>query len=486
MVEQSLRLNRRVATILALTAVIFGGVMVKHSSAAAATTWMGIYSPNDFPTFRGMVAFLVNLRVPIPPVISSFEIINVQISGNTKWVTGYLYRIALIGSYVIALLLAYPSISKMVFSFVISIIMLAGITIIQPPCVYDILYPFFLLLFFLSLRISVNCADSYPSWSNVASCCAGFALSMTELSRPFFFILLLIPLGYSFLALRKLARQKLILFMIPLVLFTGVWHFHQFVSFGQVLWDNHSGFNLQRAWLSWPGAPAPTLVPEPDSARLAPGRFSGLNFNTPEHGINSTLLRNAVIRYCASHPIATLRIGAEKVLNFVSGPTSMYYFVPQHSVLLYYRIAVQLATAFLVAQFITIVVGIFFFKVKLSTLFGDAGNILLVLTFCSLLFLSLGDKGEEARFLLSILPLLAAFPECWKGMNFTFQSQTLVSSIILSVGLLVGLLVLSTFFTSFMPIPFRLHKGWFFMLSLMCVIVATQKQIWKYAIRISR
>ncbi len=467
--NHSLRFNRTIAAVLVLIIIILGGWMVRHCTAYAATIWMDVFAPDDFPTFHSLITYLAHLRVPIPPFISSCEILDFQITGNTAWVTSYIYRAALVVSFVIAILLAYPSIPKMIASYVVSLLMLAGISVLHTAFTYDILYPFFLLLFFLSLKITDRYSASQSGWSSAAAFLAGFSLSMTELSRPFFFIMLPVALIYSYLTLQRLSRKKFVLFLVPVILLTGAWHIHQYASFRQILWDNHSGFNLQRAWFD---APKPELIPEPGSTPLALGREA--NFNTAEHAHNSSMLKKAVLKYMISHPMAAMKTALQKILNFVTAPTSIYYFVPEHPILDYYRLAVQLATAFLVAQFIRFLLEILSLNSPWRTLLGHGDVILLCLTVGSILFLSIGDRGEEARFLFSILPLIAAFPEIGKTTNDIHGSLKMVSYLMVIGGLLIGILVLSTLFTSFMPEQFILHRVWFLMLSFMCVLAGRQ------------
>src|SRR2546430_276198 len=89
--------------VVSLAFVVIGGVLVRGSAAWAATTWMFIYSPADFATTQQLVTFLKELRAPIPPVIAATEIVSFRLTGTTQLVTNYLYKVSLVGAYLLAL-----------------------------------------------------------------------------------------------------------------------------------------------------------------------------------------------------------------------------------------------------------------------------------------------------------------------------------------------------------------------------------------------
>src|SRR5262249_1583127 len=85
-----------------------GALLVSGSSPVPATAWMHMYDPCAVHTFRDLVAFVEQLRVPIPPLISALEILSCQSTGSTDLVTVHLYRAAIVVTYVLVVWLVYP------------------------------------------------------------------------------------------------------------------------------------------------------------------------------------------------------------------------------------------------------------------------------------------------------------------------------------------------------------------------------------------
>jgi hypothetical protein len=144
------------------------------------------------------------------------------------------------------------------------------------------------------------------------------------------------------------------------------------------------------------------LIRETDNAPLQPGRWP--NLNTAEHDENSQMLQRAIIGYALSHPIESIAHAARRVLTLMGGPTSIYDHKPSHRELALYRPLVAALALLLLAGY-AVAAGR-----RALRLLGEPDNILVVTAFLSLLILAVGDAQEEARFLISVLPFLAAVP----------------------------------------------------------------------------
>jgi hypothetical protein len=408
--------NRRVYSwiVLALVFLTIGSILVRNSTAWSATSWMFMYSPADFRTTRDLVTFLKELWAPIPPVISAVEIIDFQLTRTTDIVTNYLYKVTLVGAYLLALWLTYPSLARLVLSFVVSIIFLWATVLVHPvnPQVYDAFLPFLILMFLALLRVVTSVPAGRSAVAYVVSGFAGFFLSMAELARPFMLAILPILLVGAYLRLRGAPKRRFAVLLVPLALFSGVWHAHLFMAHHQILSTNHSGFNLLRAWRDAP-IRLNALVQE-DRTPVAKGRWP--NLNTAEHNANSQVLEHDVLAYILTNPGKALPHAVARIAYFISAPVSTYQgtnherSVPPHPVLSIYRVVAPASFLFMLANIGVLV----FFTIKAGRRFhlvlASAENLLLIVTFLLLLVLSLGEANEEARLVISTLPLLAAFP----------------------------------------------------------------------------
>src|SRR5579871_118531 len=92
-----------------LTIAVLGLWFLHRAHAVPAISWMNIYEPADVRTFRDLLRFIHNLRVPIPPAIAAAEVLSWQWTGSTALVTDYCYRIALVGSYLLVVSLTPPA-----------------------------------------------------------------------------------------------------------------------------------------------------------------------------------------------------------------------------------------------------------------------------------------------------------------------------------------------------------------------------------------
>jgi len=393
---------------LTLALLVIGAVLVRNSVAVPATTWMHMYTPGDFPTTRDLVTFLRELRVPIPPAISALEIISVQRTGSTDLVTTHLYRASLVGTYLLALWFSYPSIPRLVASFLASVIFLWATALIHPfnPQICDILLSFFIFLFLTLLR-AVHAVPSGRSGTQlVLGFGAGFFLSMAELDRPFVFLLLPFILTGAYLSLRRCPRRVFVALLIPLGLLSGLWHVHLFTAHHQVLSTNYAGFNLYRAW---PQAPLGPTVRETHSHPSDDHRWP--NVNTEEQYATSQFLLRAVLAYVLANPRDALRHGMRRVLRFAKARTSMYGgTAPPRPVLSVYALAAPASFLFMFGNLLALGWYAIRARIRAPLLLASPQNLLLLITFFSLLALSLGEAKEEARLILSLLPFLAAYP----------------------------------------------------------------------------
>jgi hypothetical protein len=366
---------------------------------------MYVFDAADFSSPRDLVAYVLNLRSPIPVVISAAEILNYQIAGNVEFTTRVLYQVALILVYAVALVLASSSAIRLVGSFVLSVVFLWSTVLIHPgnPQTYDIFYPLFILIYLLLLKLILSRTGAQKTV--LLSAGSGLTLALAELSRPFVFLMLPLMLVGAYQTLRRRSMQSLIAFLVPVMLLSGGWHLYQLVRYDQITWSNHTGFNLHRAWFM---VETPPLVQELHDAPLKPGRLP--NLNTAEHYENSRRLERAVLEYIVDHPGASALHAARRFkLMLFEVRTSIYSHRPVSGVFLVYRPLVWLSVLWLfVSAVMLLILGLR--QKRPWQWLGCPTNMLIVIACLSICFLVLGDNDEEARFLISVLPFLAVLP----------------------------------------------------------------------------
>ena len=370
---------------------------------AAATRWMFVFDPSDVTTWAELVDYVANLRVPIPLVISLAEIAEFRLTGQLLITTRVAYPVAVYLSFALALWLASASAARLVAAWVLAVVFVWGMRIVHyaNPQTYDVIFPALVLAYVVCLDLARRPTNEARS-SGLLALTAGLSLSLAELTRPFFIFLMPFLLVAACLVLRPLGWRRVALFLMPVVLLSGSWHVFIAQAHGQLVWTNHSGFNLHRNWYM---VELPILVEEVNGAPLAPGRWPHLN--TPEHSENSRRIQAAIVTWILEHPAEAVDHALNRLGNFLSVPTGYYGWQPDHPGLRYYRWAVWAALAWIAVQPL---VAISALLRRRWLAFIAAESQLIGIVLLTLLILALGESAEEARFIVSLLPMLAALP----------------------------------------------------------------------------
>jgi len=345
-----------------------------------------------------VAGFVRHLRVPIPILIGLAEIFDYRLFGNSWLVDALLYRIALVGAYLLAMIVSPPSWIGLRVAFVVSLTFLWATVLIHPavPEIYDILCPFFLLGFICLIQ---RASHAIGNGRQISICfMAGLMLSMAELVRPFVLYLLPPLIILALAGLRGVGWRPIACFFLPLLLLSGSWHLYIGLAHGELAWTNHSGFNLKRAW---PMAPMPALLSEPNDAPLAPHRWA--NLDTLEHQENSRLVENAVVSYVVNNPLRALTALGGHVIEMLSAPTAVNGHQPQHPILWLYRPLVWCGGLALLLRFMRFVGAA---RRRPSWIIEGAVNQSAVIAMLSILILGAGERGEEGRLMISVLPFL--------------------------------------------------------------------------------
>lgn len=295
--------------------IVIGAFIVRNSDSRPSIGWMRVFDLSQFAhiSLLELLNFYRNLRIPIPPVIGLSEILSIRFAGSTALVTTYAYRASLVACYLFVIILANTSVKRLFLSFFLSIFFLYVTVIIHRggPQGYDIFLPLFFLLYLVLLKKAVNSSNKNKVSIWLLPFLSGFFLSMTELSRPFVVYIIPLFIVFAYFRFKKCCLKKqFIVFVIPIILFSGTWHCHLFTAHNQISFSNHSGFNLARAWLQvpvewvtkngwggqmasfWIEVPPVELLTEVHNAPLYDGGWA--NLNTEEHTENSDRLQSAI------------------------------------------------------------------------------------------------------------------------------------------------------------------------------------------------
>jgi len=374
-----------------------------------ATLWMGYFQVEEFypTTPQELIAFFKEMRAGIPPALSLAEIITGKFTGASLIITQEFYRLSLIIAYLIAAYLYAETIIKGVITSLVALVSMSATIIIsaQNPEIYDLYYPCYLLLFllFVKLASSRNKYDHLKVWWAFLG---GVFLALAELSRPFVLLLMPFIIFFVILVFRTASRRILVSFLVPVIILSGGWHLKLLVfNQGQVFWSNHSGFNLYRAWEEVADIPEPPAEPQTWDRRN--------QIHSQEHYLNSQKIQRAVLNFIVENPGEAFSFMITRLRIFLQPRTSFFEHPELGGVLIQvYRIIFRLCLVYWGIQLLRM--GFNIFKNPGLHLFSNPENVLLITTTLTVIILAISEKGEEARLVLAVLPLIGALPS-YKG-----------------------------------------------------------------------
>lgn len=408
---------RNIRYVIIVSIILIGIILlaVVDRRTVFSIEWMNTFQAENIPShsWQQIIASLGELRTGIPPILAIFDMLILKLFGYqiATGIYALCYDITVIIIYIIPIFLFSRTIVQQLIGFVFAVIFLHGTILIHPtnPAIYDILYPLFILAFIWSLK-KVSKNHDHPVSLARYSVLAGLFLSITELLRPFFLIIMIVVIFLTFLQYQKLSRRYFLYFLLPILILSGGWHLKLLLfNDGQITWTNISGYNIQRAWeyvVEWPELPDDAqaiMVYDRNTDRYVPAYL-----NTSTYYEGSQQLQKAFFTYVIQNPIDAANWGIYLVKELLTPKTQMFQGEgPTALEMNLYRLAVNI----MVLIFITNLMNMF--QHFLRNPMAEANRletILIVITTGTILFLAIGDRGEEARFILSILPMWVALP----------------------------------------------------------------------------
>lgn len=376
---------------------------VQPHEAAASTTWMHVFSYKDFTSPEKVRTYLLELRTGIPPVLSWLEIISYNRGGDIEWITKGLYQAGIILMFVLPFFFIDKRWERFLIWLSLTLIFFPSLLLIHPgnPQLYDVLMPVLLLGYVLISRWSFRNKGSV--WiTGLLAFLAGFFLSMAELIRPF--ILLIVPLliGYNFFQYRKTSLSRFAIFLIPVLLFSGIWHVKLLYNHGQLIWSNHGGTNLYRAWAPVVDEPALKANLLPEEPPVNDYGWAWNNLNSETHARNSKIRQQAVISGILHHPGQAFMHLMKRIADFTRPQIDLYSHRPRAPVLTAYQIIVKILYILLAG---IIIYHLYRIIRNWRQIFSEESIIIILAAFLTFIPV-IGETDEEARFVISVLPLL--------------------------------------------------------------------------------
>lgn len=381
-----------------------GMELSSEHTAYSATYWMQIFSFQDYGEPEAFQQYLLELRTGIPPLYSALEIYSFNTWQDNSWIFEDLYQLGIISMCLLPLFFTRGKGILLIWGLLIAWIFFRAILIIHKgnPQYYDVLLPCCLLLYLLFSEASFSLRD-WRVLPPVLGFLAGLCLGVAELSRPFMLALVPFLVGYScFHYFKQKQYLSLLSFLFPLLILSGGWHAKLYVyNHGQIIWSNSSGTNLYRAWSHLVDNEALALELKEEAPPLLYGRWD--NLNTQVHYENSQTRKKYVWQAIRKHPGKALQRIWEKTLIFIQPQTDLYAHQPRGTFVAVYKVLVK--GLYLIFPFL-VVLGIRDLIRDPSTFFSREWMVLFITGFLTFMPI-IGESGEEARFLISILPFLS-------------------------------------------------------------------------------
>ncbi|GEO35999.1 hypothetical protein GGE65_000286 [Skermanella aerolata] len=380
-------------------------------TATASVTWMRMLDLDGFRSAADVGSYLLELRTGIPPVLSALELLWWVRFRDLTLFTEILYpiTIALAFTLAVALQSARPMHRIVLVAMGVFLANRGAEVHAGNPANYDPLFALLLLGYFV--LIDTWQRKRHPVWLAAAGLC----LSLLELTRPF--MIFLLPLFllvdghriYLTASRRQTAplrvggiRTALAAFLLPVVVLSGGWHLHLYAAHDrQIAWTNISGYNLQRAWEDFD----PEIGAVQHLDQLPRNGELWANLNTTEIYRKSEDLKRMIVGKILDDPSGAAVHVTNRLATFVSSPVGMYGHDPKGIDIEIYR---KLVSALVLLLPIYVAVSAVSLLRRRRWPWLDPHWWLAASTLSIALVVTLGEQGEEARFLFTIMPMLLA------------------------------------------------------------------------------
>lgn len=397
------------------------------------------YRFEDFQDFRDLALFLRELRTGIPPLLASLEVSCHLLFGDASFLLEDVYRFAFVVAFLLPPLFFSRSKIEFALSYAVSMFFMLAAAKIVPrnPQTYDIYFPLLALLFVLAAR---GCACAKTAFARRSlALLAGLSLGAFELCRPFALLLVPVLLLHGYWVLRPVSPRLFVLLLVPFLILSGGWHLKLAVLHdGQVFISNYGGRNLLQTWRpmmrrtsGFEQEPPAIRRGSPEYRRLTQKRFQGTGrlarnkLDTAWFSRGSEEQMRAVREFALEHPLLVLKFTFIEMLDTLSGHTVIFLrhglryrngvweVVPspiRHPNL--YALLAQATALYALLNGLWLIVR--WVRERSTRFLAEPATAVVGVLFPALAILSIAESGEEARSLVSLLPLLACLPRSFE------------------------------------------------------------------------
>lgn len=372
---------------------------------APSLTWMMTLDREAYRTAGNVADYLLDLRTGIPPLLSALELLSWVEFRELTVFSHVVYPVSIALAFSLAFWLAARIESHRLLP-ALAVLLLAvcltwqGVKVhAGNPALYDPIFSALLLGYFALLVKWLRARRL------VWLAAAGTTLAILELTRPFMVYLLpVFVLVETHRVCRTVPRPRsaLLAFVLPVVLLSGSWHLRLYlVHDGQIAWTNISGYNLQRAWADFDQE-----IRDAQHVNRPP-RAEGLwyDLNRADVYRDSERIKSLILSKILDDPLRAVRYALGRIVAFGAAPTRIYVHAPQGLGITLYRTT---AVALMLATAIGVVVGGTILLRRRRWPWLSMHWWLAASTLLMAVVLAIGEKGEEARLVFSMLPAFLA------------------------------------------------------------------------------
>ena len=415
--------------------LVVGYFAVRDLVGFPALQWMAQYRFEDFRGFQDLALFLRELRTGVPPLLASLEVSCHLLFGDASFMLEDVYRLAFVLAFLLPPLFFSRSKIEFALSYAISMFFMLAAAKIVPlnPQTYDIYFSLLALLFIVAARGCIHAKTAAAR--RFLALLAGLSLGAFELCRPFALLLVPVLLLHGYRVIRPHSPRLFVLLLIPFLLISGGWHLKlAILQDGQVLISNYGGRNLFQTWkpllkeVSDPKLEPPVIRRgSPQYRQLTEKRFQGtgrlarLKLDTAWFSRSSAEQMRVVRRFALGHPLLAVKYTFVEMLDTLGGHTVFFLrhgagvspFGPspiRHPDL--YALVVRATALYAFLNGLWLIVR--WVRERSLSFLAEPATAVIGVLFVALGITSIAESGEEARSLVSLLPLLACLPRTFE------------------------------------------------------------------------
>jgi len=367
--------------------------------------------------------------------------------GGASFMLEDVYRLAFVLVFLLPPLFFSRSKIEFALSYAISMFFMLAAAKIVPanPQTYDIYFSLLALLFIVAAQGCIHARTAAAR--RFLALLAGLSLGAFELCRPFALLLVPVLLLHGYRVIRPRSPRLFVLLLIPFLMISAGWHLKlAILQDGQVFISNYGGRNLLQTWgpllkefsepkleLSVIRRGSPQYHQLTEKRFQGTGRLARLKLDTAWFSRSSVEQQRAVRRFVLEHPLRAVEFTFVEMLDTLSGHT--VFFLRSSAGISHFRrspvrhpdlytLLVRVTALYAFLNGLWLIVR--WVRERSLSFLAEPATAVIGILFLALGITSIAESGEEARSLVSLLPLLACLPRTFdlpKGQRACSRSQ---------------------------------------------------------------